>query len=76
MSEEKFEYFMEQVEKTIKELENGGLDLESATTQYETGRKALEKCHEILNSAEKKYEILLVNEPPNENGKLKRANFE
>ncbi len=75
MSEEKFEDFMEQVKKSINELEIGGLALESATAKYETGRKALEKCHEILNSCEKKCEILLVNEPPDENGKLKRDDY-
>ncbi|MBI5360373.1 MAG: exodeoxyribonuclease VII large subunit [Planctomycetes bacterium] len=68
--------FMEQIEKAIEELENGGLDMKSAMTKYETGRTALGKCHEILNSCKKKCKILLVNEPPDENGRLKRYNFQ
>ena len=76
MSKEKFEDFLKQVEKTIEELEGGELGLEAAMTKYETGMKALKKCHEILNSAEKKIEVLLKDEPPDEKGELKKKDFQ
>lgn len=56
---ERFEDFLSRVEKSIQALEGGSLGLEESLGQYEEGIKALRKCYEILEGAEKRIQILL-----------------
>lgn len=64
-SSRKFEDYLQQVEKIVSELEEGNLDLEESLNRYEEGIKALKKCYEILNSIEKRIEVLIKDEKGN-----------
>ncbi|MBI3270251.1 MAG: exodeoxyribonuclease VII small subunit [Planctomycetes bacterium] len=59
---ERFEDFLAQVEEAVRQLEGGNLALEDSLTQYESGVKALKRCYEILEAAEKRVQILLKTE--------------
>lgn len=59
---ERFEDFLAQVEEAVRQLEGGTLPLEESLTQYENGVKALKRCYEILEAAEKRVQILLKTE--------------
>lgn len=56
---QKFEDHLEALEKAVGALEGGQLGLEDSLTTYEEGVGALKRCHEILDKAEKKVQILL-----------------
>lgn len=60
--EKKFEEHLEALEKSVSSLEGGELGLEESLSTYEEGVAALKKCHEILDRAEKKVQILLKGE--------------
>ena len=57
-----FEKALENLEKTVEELETGDLTLDDSLARYEQGVKALKTCYEILRDAEKRVEILLQGE--------------
>ena len=61
MSKEKFEDHLAELEESIRQLEGGQLGLEESLTKYESGVKALRRCYEILEAAEKKIEELVKN---------------
>ena len=67
-----FEKAMEELEKIVEELEGGDLTLDESLTRYERGVKAVKACREILETAEKKLNILLSDE----DGKLSEVPFE
>jgi exodeoxyribonuclease VII small subunit len=54
----KFEDYFQELEKTVRDLEEEELDLETSLKKYESGIKALQKCYEILTGMEKRIEIL------------------
>jgi exodeoxyribonuclease VII small subunit len=56
---EKFEDYLRIVEDVVKNLEGGKLGLEESIDKYEQGIKALRKCYEILETAEKRIEVLI-----------------
>jgi exodeoxyribonuclease VII small subunit len=60
--EKKFEEHLESLEKSVSSLESGELGLEESLQTYEEGVAALKRCHEILDRAEKKVQILLKGE--------------
>lgn len=60
--EKKFEEHLEALKKSVSSLEGGELGLEESLSTYEEGVAALKKCHEILDRAEKKVQILLKGE--------------
>jgi exodeoxyribonuclease VII small subunit len=64
-SGQKFEDYLQHLEKIVSELEEGNLDLEKSLSHYEEGIKALKKCYEILNGIEKRIEILIKDEKGN-----------
>ena len=70
--EKKFEEHLEALEKSVSSLEGGELGLEESLQTYEEGVAALKKCHEILDRAEKKVQILLKGE----SGELEPQPFE
>jgi exodeoxyribonuclease VII small subunit len=61
----RFEDYLEQVEKAVRDLESGQLGLEESLKRYEEGIKALKRCYEILKKAEQKIEIITRNEQGN-----------
>ena len=75
MNEEKlptFEEAMEQLEQIVEELEGGELTLDESLARYEKGVKAVKRCRDILDSAEKKLQILLSDEE----GSFREEDFE
>lgn len=75
-----FEELLAEIEQIVQELESGSLSLEESLERYEKATQALQKCRSILDSAEKRIEILLKEEgetktkpfelpPPPESGK-------
>jgi exodeoxyribonuclease VII small subunit len=53
-----FEESLEELEKIVAELEGGKLGLSEALARYEQGVKHLKGCQELLESAERKIELL------------------
>ena len=68
---ESFEAALEQLEKIVKELENGDLPLEKSLELFEKGMELSESCRKQLSAAESRVEILLKKE-----GKVEAAPFE
>jgi len=60
-----FEACLEELEKVVKELENGDLPLERALELFEKGVGLSESCRKQLQDAETRIEALLA-----KNGKL------
>lgn len=59
MKKERFEDYLNKVEKIVSELEEGNLPLEESLARYEEGVKTLKKCYEIIKAMEKRVEILV-----------------
>jgi len=57
-----FEACLEELEKTVKELESGELPLERALELYEKGVGLAEACRKQLAEAETRVEILMKRE--------------
>jgi exodeoxyribonuclease VII small subunit len=68
---ESFEGCLEQLEKIVKELENGDLPLEKSLELFEKGMELSEACRRQLSAAESRVEILLKKE-----GKIETAPFQ
>ncbi len=68
---ESFEVALEQLEKIVKELENGDLPLEKSLDLFEKGMELSEGCRKQLGAAETRVEILLKKQ-----GKVEAAPFE
>ena len=58
--EAKFEDLLAELEKLVERLESGELSLDEALVCYENGIKAYKACHEMLQSAEKKVQVLMT----------------
>ncbi|HZS50713.1 MAG TPA: exodeoxyribonuclease VII small subunit [Bryobacterales bacterium] len=56
---ESFESALEQLEKIVKELENGDLPLEKSLELFERGMELSENCRKQLSAAETRVEMLL-----------------
>ncbi len=54
-----FEEALEALEKIVTELENTELPLEEALKRFEDGIKLARRCHQLLEEAEQKIEVLL-----------------
>ena len=54
-----FEELMETLENIVQELEKGNLNLDESVAKFEEGMKISKKCNKILESAEKKINILV-----------------
>ncbi len=66
-----FESALDQLEKIVKELENGDLPLEKSLELFEKGMELSESCRQQLNAAETRVEILLKKQ-----GKVEAEPFE
>lgn len=53
-----FEQALAAIESIVHELEEGQLGLEESLTRYERGAKLLRQCHEQLQRAERRIELL------------------
>lgn len=53
-----FEQSLEQLEGIVADLESGELGLDDALARYEQGVQRLKQCHEQLQAAERKIELL------------------
>jgi exodeoxyribonuclease VII small subunit len=54
-----FEQEIENLEKIVKDLEQGNLNLDASVKQFEEGMKSSKKCVKALEEAEKKITILI-----------------
>lgn len=58
MAEIKFEEALKKLEKIVTDLEMGKLSLEESLKKYEEGVRLAQSCSKILESAQKKVEVL------------------
>ena len=67
MSEKKqtFEASLKELEKIVRQLEDGDLPLEESLKLFESGVKLSRECQERLNRAERRIEVLLTDENGN-----------
>jgi exodeoxyribonuclease VII small subunit len=56
--DEPFEVMLQQLEDTVRKLEQGNLGLQDSLEAYQLGIDRLKRCHKILADAELKIEIL------------------
>lgn len=63
--EEKFETKLTKLEKIVKDLEAGDIDLDEAITKYTEAMKLAKECSDKLTKAEQQVNKILT-----ENGKL------
>ena len=54
-----FEKALEELETIVDKLEKGGLSLDQTLEEFSRGMKLLKFCHDKLDKAEKKVEIML-----------------
>jgi exodeoxyribonuclease VII small subunit len=54
-----FESSLEELERIVRELEQGELPLEKSLELFEQGVKLSRECQERLNQAERKIEVLM-----------------
>lgn len=69
MEEKKFDELLLEVEKIVKDLESGNIDLETSIDKYSEAMKIIKVCSDKLNEATES-----VNKILDENGNLN--NFE
>lgn len=56
--DEPFEVMLQQLEETVRKLEQGNLGLQDSLEAYQLGIDRLKRCHKILSDAELKIEML------------------
>jgi len=62
MSEIKFEEALKKLEKIVSDLESGKFPLEESLKKYEEGVRLVYSCSKILETAQKKVEVLAKKE--------------
>jgi len=69
MAEKKqtFEISLKELERIVRQLEEGDLPLEDSLKLFEDGVKLSRECQERLNQAERRIEVLLKDENGNPN---------
>lgn len=53
-----FEEAVQRLEKVVHELEEGSLGLDESLTRFEEGIALLRRCHDLLQRAERRIEML------------------
>ncbi|GEM_PF-434822 len=71
LEELNFEQALEQLERIVGELESGKIGLDQALASYEVGVKLVLRCRKILHEAEKRVQMLVMDE----NGELRLEEF-
>ena len=56
---ETFEASLNELEKIVKQLENGDMPLEESLKLFENGERLSRECRERLNNAERRIEVLM-----------------
>ena len=59
VAEQRFEHLLGEIEQLIADLEGGDLTLDQSVAKYEKAVKALKRCYEMLQKAEKRVEKLV-----------------
>ncbi len=59
-TENRFEDATSRLETLVEEMESGGLTLETALEKFSEGVLLFKKCRAILDEAEKKVKVLMV----------------
>ena len=54
-----FETALEKLQKIVEDLEKGGLSLDKTLAEFSQGMKLLKFCHQKLDKAEKKIELMI-----------------
>ncbi|TDO70378.1 exodeoxyribonuclease VII small subunit [Halanaerobium saccharolyticum] len=54
-----FETALEKLQKIVEDLEKGGLSLDKTLAEFSQGMRLLKFCHQKLDKAEKKIEVML-----------------
>ena len=54
-----FEASLKELEKIVKQLEEGDMPLEESLKLFETGVRLSRECRERLNNAERRIEVLM-----------------
>ena len=54
-----FETALEKLQQIVEDLEKGGLSLDKTLAEFSQGMKLLKFCHQKLDKAEKKIELML-----------------
>ncbi|MFP4370921.1 MAG: exodeoxyribonuclease VII small subunit [Halanaerobium sp.] len=54
-----FESALEKLQKIVEDLEKGGLSLDKTLAEFSQGMKLLKFCHQKLDKAENKIELML-----------------
>jgi exodeoxyribonuclease VII small subunit len=57
-SQPTFEQALQELEQIVRELEEGDVSLNDALGRYEKGVKLLRQCHDLLEKAERRIELL------------------
>ena len=68
-----FKESMQKLETIANELEKGELSLDESVQKFEEGMELSKKCNEMLESAEKRINILIQNEGEIQEEPFKRA---
>lgn len=72
MARATFEKALQKLEEAVDKLERGDLTLEEALSSFEDGIRWSRQCHQFLEKAENRIEIILKNEK----GEYKQTEFE
>ena len=70
--ENTFEEALQKLELAVEKLDEGSLSLEEAMSTFEDGVRWSRECHQFLEQAEERVDIILKNE----NGKYETKPFE
>ena len=70
--ENTFEEALQKLELAVEKLDEGSLSLEEAMSTFEDGVRWSRECHQFLEKAEERVELILKNE----NGKYETKPFE
>ena len=71
IQEHTFEGALQKLELAVEKLDEGSLSLEEAMSTFEDGVRWSRECHQFLEKAEERVEIILKNE----NGKYETKPF-
>lgn len=61
-----FEESLTRLEDIVRQLDGGKMDIQTALVRYEEGVRLLKNCHTVLETAQRKIEILRGIEPSGE----------
>lgn len=69
---EKFEETINKLEDIVRKLENGDVTLDESLSLFEQGIKLSKSCQKMLDNAEKKVSVLMVND----DGEVEKQDFD